>query len=152
MSGKEDITIWGILVGAILPLLGYLVFHWLATAREGSSRKAKATNDFRESIIRAVSVLPEVNTHWGNEVTSSFPSILQEINTASEIYKYFLNPKERVKFKRTLMQLENLLKTHLPSSLSAPNIMYPGEQRTAEQAKTELNGKIEELKSYASKT
>jgi len=152
LSGNNEITIWGILVGAVLPLFGYLAFHWLATARESTSRKAKASNDFRESVIRSASKLPDKGAHWGSEEVEKFPDILQEIKTASEVYEYFLKPKERSRFKAVLNQLNNLFSTHLPSALSTANVIYPGKQRTPEQAKGELKAKLEELKSYASKT
>lgn len=152
MSGNNEITIWGVLVGAILPLFGYLAFHWLATVRESASRKANASNDFRESVIRSASKLPDAEIHWGSEVVEKLSDIYQEIETASEVFKHFLNTNERSSFEGVLKQVGNLFKMHLPNSLSTANVMYPGEERAPQRAKIELKEKIEELKSYASKT
>ena len=77
--------------------------------------------------------------------------LLQEIETASEVYEYFIKEKERAQFGVVLKQLRNLFKTHLPNSLTSANVMYPGEQRTPQQAKGELKAKIEELNEWCRK-
>lgn len=60
-----SVSIWAILTGAILPVLGYFIFHKLAKAREASSRKYQASNDFRAKIITYAARLPGRNEHWG---------------------------------------------------------------------------------------
>ncbi|GGK81016.1 hypothetical protein [Amphritea balenae] len=147
-----EITIFGVLTGAVLPLIGYLVFHRLALTREVTSRKAQASNDFRKSIISATSKIPDVEMHWGEQEVLMVPAIHQEIVVASEIFKYFLDDRERERFDSSLKLLDNLLTTHLPNALSRENVMYPSEKRTPSQAKAELRDKIEDIVSFAKET
>ena len=147
-----EITIFGVLTGAILPLIGYLVFHRLALTREVTSRKAQASNDFRKSIISATSKIPDIEAHWGEQEASVVPAIHQEIVVASDIFKYFLDDRERKHFDSSLKLLDNLINTHLPNALSDGNVWYPSEKRTPSQAKAELRDKIQDIVSFAKET
>jgi len=147
-----EITIWGVLVGAILPLAGYLIVHHLAMTRDTMSRKYQACNDFRKKIIEAESKMPNSNLHWDDSDVSKVLQSFKDIETAAEIFKYFLKGKERDDFDLVLQLLRNIVNTLIPNALSAVNVMYPGDQRTPKQAKDELKDKIDKLKSYASET
>lgn len=147
-----DITIEGILTGAILPMAGYFVFHWLATKREGNSRKTQASNSYREKIILACSELPSAEEHWGMEVAEAHWEAFRKIAVASEVYKYFLSPTKVKKFENTLKLLENLVTLHMPSSLAKDNIIYPVNARKPQQVKSEFRSRIEELLLFANET
>lgn len=147
-----EITIWGVLVGAILPLAGYLIVHYLALSRDSASRKSQACNDFRKKVVEAESKIPNFNLHWNDLEISKLSESFKDIETAAEIFKYFLKGKEREQFDSALQLLRNLVNTHVPNALSKANIMYPGDQRTPKQAKDELKEKIDILKFYAGET
>lgn len=147
-----EITIWGVLVGAVLPLAGYIVVHRLAMHRDVVSRKALAGNDFRRKVIEALSRLPEASRHWLEQDLINLPVIYKEIETASEIFRYFLAEKDREQFSATLTLLKNQMIVHVPQAHETANVFYPSNERTPDQAKEELMTRIEELKSYAEKT
>lgn len=151
-SGSNEITIYGVMVGAVLPLLGYVIFHWLASTREKESRLAKASNDFRESILKAKSGVPDYKQHWDNNVLTKMPAVLDEIKIAVNIYSYFLSDSHRFNLNEIYKTFQNHVENNIPQALSAANVMYGGGQATPEEAKKQFNELIENLLSYASKT
>ena len=147
-----EITIWGVLTGAALPLFGYLAFHWLATEREKQSRYAQACNEYRQKIIQAVSVIPESNVHWDNASLEAIPELLNSIEVAVEVFKHFLPKNENEKLKESHKEFKELVNSQIPEALSVPNVMYGGGKLTPSEAREEFWIKVEELKKYANKT
>ncbi|MZR61535.1 hypothetical protein [Alcanivorax sp. DP30] len=147
-----EITIWGVLTGAILPLFGYLAFHYLASSREKSSRLAKACQDFRVAVIEATSKIPKSNKHWDNDVLNEIPDAIRKIETAVAIFKYFLRGCKSKDLENEFTSLRALAEKDIPQALTTENVMYGGGQHTPEQARSLFWEKIEELKRYAKKT
>lgn len=75
-----EITIWGILTGAVLPLLGYIVVHRLTISREEISRHAKASNDFRAKLIELTADMPDESKYWDNGTLEKLPKVVKEIH------------------------------------------------------------------------
>ena len=151
-SGSNEITLYGILIGAILPLFGYLIFHRLASHRERESRLASASNDFREKIVKATSFVPTSDQYWDNEILNQFPMVLEETKIAVNIYAYFLSDTKKTDLFNTYNKFEKLVNTEIPTALSKENLMYGGGQHTRKEVKELFHKNIEKLKSYAKKT
>jgi len=151
-SGTNEITLYGVLVGAILPLLGYVIFHRLASHREKESRLASASNDFRETILKATSLIPDSKQYWDNDVLKQLPTVLEEIKLAVNVYAYFLSDSKNNKLNKTYNDIQDLMNTKIPEALSKENVLYGGGQHTPEEARKLFHEYIETIISYAKKT
>lgn len=147
-----EITILGVLIGAILPLFGYLAVHYLASSRDKESRYAKACNDFRGKVIDATSDIPKADVCWDNEALINVPIAIKKISNSVEIFKYFLKTSDQTKMENTFLNINEIGENKLPSALSTVNVMYSGGQQTPEEARTDFWDEVEKLKSYARNT
>lgn len=151
-SGSNEITLYGVLVGAILPLLGYIIFHRLASHREKESRLASASNDYREKMIKSTSLVPSAETYWDNNVLEQLPEVLTEINLAVNVYAYFLSESRKAEIQKTLNEIQKIIENEIPQALSKENVMYGGGQHTPEEARNLFHKHAKKLISYAKKT
>lgn len=147
-----EITIWGVLVGAVLPLFGYLAFHYLAIHREREARFAESCGSYRSKIVQTTSRLPAADKHWDNEVLALIPGIVGEVGVAVEIFGYFLPRPKRNQLEAAYTELKSVAEKDVPSAMSSANVLYGGGQQTPQTARKSFWEKIEELKSFATKT
>mgnify|MGYP005754923727 CR=1 FL=1 len=151
-SSSSEITIYGVLVGAVLPLLGYIVFHRLASHRERESRIAKAAADFRSTIIEAVAFVPPPGSYWDNNVLKCMPDALAKVKMALDIYSYFLSKSKRNELGVLFARFQVLVESEIPTALSTANVMYGGGQCTPEEARVKFHKLVQEILKYGTKT
>lgn len=107
-------TLFAVGIGAAIPMIGWMVFHFLASNRERNARLAAAAQDFRKSILSSTSGIPENSNHWPNDLLARLKTERTKIETACQIYKYFMSGKRRRRFLQNASELSQLISKDLP--------------------------------------
>ena len=142
----------GIFVGAVLPLAGYLIVHWLNASREKTARYAAACKDFRTTIIATTADIPEANEHWDNCVLMRIPEVVRKLEIAVAIFAYFLPGSKKKNLHKAWDEMKTLLEEEIPKALSAANILYGGGPMSAPNVKARFYRLKESMLASADQT
>ena len=138
-----------VLIGAAIPLLGFIVVHRLNLSRERKSRLASACAAFRAAITFAASRVPEPEKHWENLVLDGMPQIVANIGTAVVQFKPFIQGKRRGEFEAEWLNLKAHIETQIPKALSPAEIMYGGGAAMARESKKKFHERVNRLLEFA---
>mgnify|MGYP000008057409 CR=1 FL=1 len=129
------ITLYEALIGSIIPLAGFIIFHRLAKSRDKETRHTEACKNFRNEVINSTSSVPDENSHWDNDVLARMPELVNNIGNAIEVYKYFLSRSDKQRLEKIWYEFKDLIENNIPKSHSREEILYGGGQMTARESK-----------------
>ena len=145
-------TLLAVLTGAAIPLVGWVVFHFFASHRDKKGRVAAASADFRSSVLQYTKDVPDPDKHWPNHVLSNLKKQKTELNTACQIFGYFLPRGKRRKFEASASCLSKLVSTDLPAPKTEQNLAASGGVAVPEELKSKFFKLRNDLLSYANST
>ena len=145
-------TLIAVLTGAAIPLVGWIVFHFFASRRDKRARSAAAAADFRNALLQSTKGVPDSGKHWTNDLLIRLRNTEPEIDTACQIYSYFLGPCKKKRFLGAASDLKALILDDLPKPKTQEELALSGGLSISEEKKKRFHELKEKLLSYAKST
>ena len=145
-------TLVAVVTGAAIPLVGWIVFHFFASFRDKKGRTAAASADFRNSVLQYTKGVPDATEHWPNHVLVKLKNEKSELDTACQIFKYFLVRKKKEEFAAAAGELSELISTGLPAPKTEKELATSGGVAMSEDKKSRFYELRNRLLSYANST
>ena len=145
-------TLIAVVTGAAIPIVGWIVFHFFASSRDKKARMAAASADFRDRVLQYTKGVPDANKHWPNHVLSTLKNEKSELDTACQIFQYFLTCKKREGFEAAAREFSELISKDLPGPKSEQELASSGGVPMSEDKKNKFYELRKRLLSYANST